>query len=160
MLTKTTKDNIAFEVIVPSLPGYGFSQAAAKKGLGPTQMAIIMRNLMVRIGLEKFYVQGGDWGAMIGAQLASAFPDNVLGYHSNMCTHSSALSPIKTTVASFYPSFFIEDEKLEKLVYPFWPNFLDWVLQEAGYMHIQSTKPDTIGTALLNNPVGLAAYIM
>lgn len=61
MLTSPSKDNIAFEVIAPSLPGFGFSDGAAKKGLCPEKISVIMRNLMTRIGFEKFYVQGGDW---------------------------------------------------------------------------------------------------
>lgn len=58
MLTKPSKENIAFEVIVPSLPGYGWSDASAKKGLGPLKISVILRNLMLRIGHEKFFVQG------------------------------------------------------------------------------------------------------
>lgn len=58
LLTKPSKDNIAFEVIVPSLPGYGFSDGGAKKGLGPLKIAVVLRNLMLKIGFDKFYVQG------------------------------------------------------------------------------------------------------
>jgi juvenile hormone epoxide hydrolase len=60
-LTTPSKDNIAFEVIAPSLPGFGFSQGAKKKGLSPDKIAVIMRNLMERIGIEKYYIQAGDW---------------------------------------------------------------------------------------------------
>jgi juvenile hormone epoxide hydrolase len=76
-----------------------------------------------------------------------------------MCAVMSPMANIKTIIASFYPSLFIEDEKLIDWIYPFGAKFMD-LLQESGYMHIQSTKPDTIGTALMNNPVGLAAYII
>lgn len=58
MLTKPSEENIAFEVIVPSLPGYGFSEGAAKRGLGPLKVAVVLRNLMLKIGFDKFYVQG------------------------------------------------------------------------------------------------------
>lgn len=61
LLTTPSKDNIAFEVIAPSLPGFGFSEGAAKKGLGPEKISVIFRNLMLRVGLKKFYIQGGDW---------------------------------------------------------------------------------------------------
>lgn len=57
-LTTPSKDNIAFEVIAPSLPGYGFSEAASKQGMNTVKMAVIMRNLMQRLGHEKYYVQG------------------------------------------------------------------------------------------------------
>lgn len=158
LLTKPSKDNIAFEVIVPSLPGYGFSDGAAKKGLGSAKMAVIFKNLMDRIGIQKYFIQGGDWGSYIGAIMASYFPDNTLGYHTNMCAVDTPLANIKTFIASIYPSYFM-DEKYVSWVYPFWPKFL-YLLQESGYMHIQATKPDTIGAALIGNPVGLAAYII
>lgn len=69
------------------------------------------------------------------------------------------LSTIKTFIASFYPSLFIEDKEFISWIYPFATKFIN-LLQESGYMHIQSTKPDTIGVALQDNPVGLAAYII
>lgn len=58
LLTTPSKDNIAFEVIAPSLPGYGWSEGAKKQGLGPAKAAVIFRNLMKRLGFEKYYVQG------------------------------------------------------------------------------------------------------
>jgi pimeloyl-ACP methyl ester carboxylesterase len=64
---------------VPSLPGYGWSDPAAKKGLGPLKISVILRNLMLRVGSKKFYVQGGDWGSIIGSNMAAMFPENVIG---------------------------------------------------------------------------------
>jgi juvenile hormone epoxide hydrolase len=58
LLTTPSKDNIAFEVIAPSLPGYGWSEAASKQGLGAAKIAVIFQNLMKRIGFNKYYVQG------------------------------------------------------------------------------------------------------
>jgi juvenile hormone epoxide hydrolase len=66
---------------------------------------------------------------------------------------------VKTFIASFVPSWFIEDEKYISWMYPFAPKFM-YLLQESGYMHIQATKPDTIGIALNDNPIGLLAYIV
>lgn len=65
MLTKPSDNNIAFEVIVPSLPGYGWSEGAAKKGLGPLKISVVLRNLMLRVGLKKFYVQGKQYFCQI-----------------------------------------------------------------------------------------------
>jgi len=158
LLTTPSKDNIAFEVIAPSLPGYGWSEAASKKGLGAAKIAVVFQNLMKRIGFKKYYVQGGDWGSLIGTDMAAFFPENVLGFHTNMCMVDSPIANIKTFIASFYPSLFM-DAKYVDWVYPFFPKFLT-LLQESGYMHIQSTKPDTIGVALTGNPVGLVAYIL
>ncbi|XP_017797123.1 PREDICTED: juvenile hormone epoxide hydrolase 1-like, partial [Habropoda laboriosa] len=66
MLTKPWPNkNFVFEVIAPSLPGYGFSEGAVRQGLTTSQIGIIFKNLMQRLGFEKFYVQGGDWGSVI-----------------------------------------------------------------------------------------------
>jgi juvenile hormone epoxide hydrolase len=158
-LTAQSPDkDFVFEVVAPSLPGYGFSEAAAKTGLGITEMAIIMRNLMIRLGFEKFYVQGGDWGSMIGNDVLTLFPENVLGYHSNMCTVMTPIQTIKTLVGSLYPSYFIDEAHIS-YYYPLTPKFKT-LLVESGYMHIQATKPDTIGTGLSDTPIGLAAYIL
>lgn len=158
LTSKTDDKNFVFEVIVPSLPGYGWSQAASKQGLSPSMIAVIMKNLMARVGHQKFYVQGGDWGSLIANQMATFYQDNVLGVHMNMCFSHAPSAMIKTTIASFAPSLFI-DEKYVSLYYPAIPKLKQLVI-ESGYMHLQATKPDTIGTALVGNPAGLAAYIM
>lgn len=158
LTTKSDDKDFVFEVVVPSLPGYGWSQAASKQGLNPLKIAVIMKNLMERIGHQKFYVQGGDWGSFIGNLIATLFQDNVIGVHLNMCGSSGLQAFLKTVVASFAPSQFIE-EKYISHYYPALPK-LTYLLAESGYMHLQATKPDTIGTALVGNPVGLAAYIL
>ncbi|XP_075165248.1 juvenile hormone epoxide hydrolase 2 [Haematobia irritans] len=158
LTTPNEKHDYVFEVIAPSLPGFGWSQAAAKKNHGPAQMAVIMRNLMVRLGHNKFVVQGGDWGSIVGSHLAGLFPENVLGYHSNMCSNSGPVSIIKMIAANFVPSLFFEKQH-SKFFKPLGELF-SHIMEESGYMHIQATKPDTIGTALSYNPVGLASYIL
>lgn len=158
-MTTPSKDNIAFEVIAPSLPGYGFSDGTTKKGLNPTKIAIVMRNLMLRVGHRRFYIQAGDWGSIIGSHLSALFPENVLGYHSNFMILHTTLSMLKTFMASFFPSYFISDARYISWMYPCKPRF-GFLLQESGYFHIQATKPDTVGIALSNNPVGLAAWIL
>lgn len=64
-----------FEVIAPSLPGYGFSEAATITGMNPPHMGLVMKKLMNRLGYQKFYVQGGDWGSVIGMNMATLFPE-------------------------------------------------------------------------------------
>ncbi|KAF2886416.1 hypothetical protein ILUMI_19757, partial [Ignelater luminosus] len=150
--------NFVFEVIVPSLPGYGFSQAAAKPGLGAVQLAVVFKNLMERLGFKKYYLQGGDWGGAIVANMATLYPKNILGVHSNMCVVNTPLTLIKTFIGSFYPGFVVSKEYEHKM-YPYSEKFMNVIL-ESGYMHIQATKPDTVGVALNDSPVGLAAYIL
>ena len=161
-LTKTIeikKMKFAFEVVVPSLPGYGWSQASSKTGMNPPHIAIIMNHLMKRLGHSQYYVQGGDWGSFIGSVMATLFPQNILGLHLNMCAINTPMGLIKTIAASFYPKLFI-DEKYVDYYYPVLPTLVDVILVEMGYMHIQATKPDTIGVVLADTPTGLAAYII
>lgn len=149
---------VAFEVIVPSLPGFGWSEHAKKVGFGALEMSIMLRNLMLRLGHNKFYIHGGDWGAIVGSHMATLYPENVIGFHCTMCFVATPLSFFKLFVASFAPSYFI-DEQFESFLYPMRKKF-ELILMETGFVHLQATKPDTIGAALTNNPIGLAAYIM
>ncbi|XP_037917415.1 juvenile hormone epoxide hydrolase 1-like isoform X1 [Hermetia illucens] len=158
LLVDNADSKYAFEIVVPSLPGYGWSQGSAKPGLGTAEVAVIFRNLMFRLGYKKFFIQGGDWGSLIGANIATLFPDAVLGYHSNMCGGNAFTAMIKNTIASYYPKLFVP-ERYEDFFFPYSEKF-KFLLEETGYMHIQATKPDTIGAVLTNNPVGLAAYIL
>jgi juvenile hormone epoxide hydrolase len=76
LLTRETEGyDFVFELVVPSLPGYGFSDPARKPGLGPAEMGLIFDRLMKRLGYDKYYVQGGDWGSLIGSNMATLFPD-------------------------------------------------------------------------------------
>lgn len=143
MTTESADKDFVFNVVVPSLPGYGWSKAASKPGLGPVGMSVIMKNLMNRLGYEKFYVQGGDWGSEIGSSMASLYPKNVIGYHSNFCLNMAPFAAIKTVVASYFPTSFVES-KYKDFHFPL-SDKINFMLQESGYMHIQSTKPETIG---------------
>lgn len=136
-------EDTSFVIVAPSLPGYGWSDPARIPGLNPTQVAVILRNLMVSLGYDRFLIQGGDWGSLIGSSIATLFPQNVIAYHSNMCATLSPGGMLKAAVASFYPSWFIPEEFVD-FVYPISDNFLD-MLEESGYFHLQATKPDTIG---------------
>uniref|UniRef100_U5EUG0 Epoxide hydrolase n=1 Tax=Corethrella appendiculata TaxID=1370023 RepID=U5EUG0_9DIPT len=158
LTTQSADKNFVFEVIAPSLPGYGWSQGSSKKDFGPSEIAIVMKNLMKRVGYEKFYIQGGDWGALIGNILATVFQDDILGFHSNMCGSNRPCGMVKSFIASFFPSYFV-DEKFIDFYFPMKQRFIQ-IIEESGYMHIQATKPDTIGTVLSDTPIGLAAYII
>lgn len=132
-----------FEVIAPSLPGFGWSEGSAKVGFGPAEIAVVLRNLMLRVGHSEFLVQGGDWGSVIGSNIATLFPENVIGYHSNFCTLRTTLSTIKLFIASLYPAAYLEPQ-YESFIFPI-SEKLKFMLIESGYFHLQATKPDTIG---------------
>jgi juvenile hormone epoxide hydrolase len=135
--------NFVFEVIVPSLPGYGFSESAVRPGLGAVQMAVVFKNFMNRLGFEKYYIQGGDWGAVILQNRATLFPKQVLGVHSNVCMVNTLLTNIKVFLYSFYPTLLVKKEHVHK-IYPLSSKFA-FILLESGYLHLQATKPDTVG---------------
>ncbi|KAI4480828.1 hypothetical protein M0804_009925 [Polistes exclamans] len=157
LLTTPKPDrDFVFEVIAPSLPGYGFSDAAVRPGLSSVHIGIIFKNLMARLGFEKYYIQGGDWGSFITSSMAAVYPEKISGLHSNMCV--SKLFNIWYLIGILFPSLVV-DKQYENRVYPLKDKIYS-VLEESGYFHIQATKPDTIGLALMNSPVSLAGYIL
>ncbi|KAI5645211.1 alpha/beta hydrolase fold domain-containing protein [Phthorimaea operculella] len=137
LLTADSPDrDFVVEVVVPCLPGFGFSQATTKIGLGAVQMAVILRNLMHRLGHPQFYTQGGDWGGIIGSYIATIFPEENLGFHANwgVVLSSVGLNSLKPQA--------------------------EIVLLKGGYLHLAATKPDTVGMALTDSPIGLLAFIL
>lgn len=128
-------------------------------GFNAAEMATVMRNLMLRLGHKKFFIQGGDWGSIIGSNLATLYPDNVLGYHSNMCILSTPLSFLKSVYINYYPEKVLKSRMFYDHHVGIWEKY-QMLLVESGYYHLQATKPDTIGAALTSSPVALAAYIL
>lgn len=135
--------DVVFEVVAPSLPGFGWSQAPQRRGMGVTEMAVVLRNLMARLGYARFYVHGGDWGARIGAAMATLFPQQVIGFHSNTCAVLTPLAMLKVVVAEWRPDWFVS--KVNRDFH--FPAGEKWaqVLDEVGFAHLQTTRPETIG---------------
>jgi pimeloyl-ACP methyl ester carboxylesterase len=139
----------AFNVVVPSLPGFGLSGRPAKAGVNPPVIADIFVKLLQRLGYDKFGAQGGDFGASITLWLARNHPDKVSGLHLNMIPGS--LRPSREALAAKPPS------EAERQLLAAGADFLE---REGGYSHIQRTKPQTLGYGLSDSPVGLAAWIV
>lgn len=129
---------------------------------------------MLRLGHNRFVIQGGDWGSFIGSHLATLYPENVIGYHSNFCMPKTLLSVFKLLVVSVWPTAFVDAKHVDQM-FPLGEK-LKLMLLESGSFHIQATKPDTLGTtkrtniiiylnntfylgAVLTSPIALAAYI-
>jgi pimeloyl-ACP methyl ester carboxylesterase len=74
------------QLVIPSLPGFGFSDGASATGLGITEMSNIFLKLMKRLGYEKFYIQGGDWGSLIASNMATLHKDKLVISHNIMTT--------------------------------------------------------------------------
>ncbi|XP_076299674.1 juvenile hormone epoxide hydrolase 1 [Lasioglossum baleicum] len=160
MLTTPSADrDFVFELIMPSLPGYGFSEGAVRPGLSSAHVAVIFKNLMQRLKFDKFYVQGGDWGAHIAANMATLFPEKIIALHSNMCSLSTGSSLFWSIVGTYFPFLVNVDSEHYNKYYPL-STALSTLIEETGYFHLQATKPDTIGAALSSSPDGLAVYIL
>jgi pimeloyl-ACP methyl ester carboxylesterase len=134
----------AFEVIVPSLPGHGFSPAVLEAGFGADECADVIRDLMTGpLAFGSFAAQGGDRGAFVSAGLGHRHPDVVVGIHLNFATGWPG------------PAEEQDDEDRRWLAAQ-----QEWMATEGGYIAIQSTRPQTLGVALNDSPVGLLAWIV
>jgi len=137
----------AFDVVMPSLPGFGFSGKPAAPGYDPARIAVMEAKLMARLGYQRYGAQGGDWGAIINTQLALADRDHVAGLHLNMCT---AAAPAGADAAAGLSEAEAARMKVRQA----------FQAEETGYQQIQGTKPQTLGFALNDSPIGLAAWIV
>ncbi|VDN22561.1 unnamed protein product [Gongylonema pulchrum] len=137
--------DLAFEVVAPSIPGFAWSSAPKKTGFNTEATARIFWKLMTRLGFSRFLLQGGDWGSPITTSIALYFPQHVIGLHLNMATAISWKALLYQLVGLVLPKLAFSSETFHH----FSPStyFMD-VLQETGYLHIQATKPDTVGMFL------------
>lgn len=155
-------DEHIFEVICPSIPGYGFSEASHKQGCNSVAVARIFYKLMQRLGFREFYAQGGDWGSLVCTNLAQIAPSNVKGLHLNMVFVSNFKPVVFLSIllGQYFPGLFgFNDLEVSKM-FPFMKKVVGHIFKESGYMHLQATKPDTAGCGLNNSPVGMASYIL
>ena len=138
----------AFDVVVPSLPGYGFSDRPGARGMNPRRIAGLWVKLMAALGYERFAAQGGDWGSAVSSALGLDHADRVLGIHLNFIVGRFLLGGSLATAR--------EDEDTRE----FLGTLRAWWDSEGGYNHEQGTKPQTLGYGLNDSPVGLAAWIV
>ena len=135
----------SFHVVVPSLPGYGWSGPTTEPGWDVQRIADAWAVLMARLGYDKYAAQGGDWGAMISARLAATDVDHVIALHSNMLlAFPEDASGITLT-----------DEEVADLVAAG-----EFMKIGAAYQEIQGKNPQTLGYGLTDSPAGLAGWIV
>ncbi|XP_071566565.1 juvenile hormone epoxide hydrolase 1-like [Temnothorax nylanderi] len=148
LLTSSIREyDFVFEVVVPSIPGFGFSSAPTiSDALSCTHMSVILKNLMLRLGHNKFYIQDSDWGVFISRVMASLFPEHVLGTHSNV---RALLDKKFTEPSSSYLTEIMKQVTLSNKL-----------LADTEYFQIHAIKPETIGVGLNDSPAALATYIM
>ncbi|XP_069017786.1 epoxide hydrolase 1 [Embiotoca jacksoni] len=155
-------EELVFEVVCPSIPGYGFSGAPHKKGFDSVCAARIFLKLMKRLGFQQFYAHGGDWGWLVTTNMAQLEPETVKGLHVNFAPPSKPGLPMVLSImlGQRFPKLFgFTNMDIERL-FPRMEKQVVEPIKETGYMHIQATKPDTVGRGLNDSPVGLAAYIL
>lgn len=135
----------AFDVVCPSLPGFGFSGKPEETGWGVERIGAAWAELMARLGYERYGAQGGDWGSSVTAEIGRQDPGHVAGIHMNM----PFVSPRSMDMSELTPE---EQSVLASLAH-----YQQW---ESGYSKEQSTRPQTVGYALVDSPVGLCAWIL
>ncbi|XP_034407630.1 epoxide hydrolase 1 [Cyclopterus lumpus] len=160
-LLTENQDGLVFEVICPSIPGYGYSDAPHKQGFDSLAAARIFLTLMERLGFSQFYLQGGDWGSLITTNMAQMKPLCVKGLHLNMFMSRRGLKVMLSLMIGPYLPFLVGFSREDvRRLFPFLEKNVWNILRETGYFHIQATKPDTAGCGPNDSPVGLAAYIL
>lgn len=138
----TEKD--AFHLVIPSMPGFGFSDKPQEAGWNTTRIAAAWSQLMARLGYETWAAQGGDWGAMVTLTLGHMGPPGLAGIHLNFVP----FQPSETEIASASP----EEEKMLA-------DAGRYDAEYSGYMKLMSTRPQSVAFSLSDSPVGLAAFV-
>ncbi|WP_441627236.1 epoxide hydrolase family protein [Cupriavidus sp. 2MCAB6] len=146
----------AFHLVIPSIPGFGYSQKPKDKGWNPDRVARAWDVLMKRLGYTRYVSQGGDWGAIISDALGRQAPEGLLGIHVNRIERATTVPPdLAKALRSGDPApANLTPEERE--VFEQTREFLNKGL---GYASIMQTRPQTIGYGLADSPVGLAAWI-
>ena len=142
----------AFDVVIPSMPGYGFSEKPNTTGWGPSRIGYAWVTLMKRLGYKKFFAQGGDWGGLITDVMSVQSPENVLG----MATNFPCTVPVEINNAAFVgapaPDGLSAEEKkaYDQLVFSY---------KHVSYALIMGSRPQTL-LATADSPVGLATIFL
>ncbi|NIY91957.1 epoxide hydrolase family protein [Vibrio diazotrophicus] len=138
----------SFDVIIPSIPGFGFSEPSSRTGLNNSQVAELWHELMTQIlGYKTYMAGGGDIGSGVSRYLAAKYPNSLIGLH---LTDVGIIRDLLSTQDSH-----CSDEELN-----YKKSAMNWLNQEGGYMSLQATKPSTLAFGLNDSPVGLASWII
>lgn len=147
--------NPAFDVVVISLPNFGFSEAPSKRGFALNQYAECCHKLMLQLGYPQYVTQGGDWGYYITRTMALLYPNAVRATHINFDYGGGAPTfseyPLLALEHSLRPYSEREVKGMERT---------KWFMEEgSGYRAISATKPQTLAYALQDSPVGWLAWV-
>ena len=146
LLTKADENDFSFDVVIPSIPGFGFSDIPTEAGMNTKRIAGLFTKLMTdELGYKKFVAHGGDWGSGITEQIALYHSDVLLAIHITDVPFQHALKKYDDATNT-------EKKYLDKVS--------RWQQTEGAYALIQSTRPQTLAYGLNDSPVGLAAWII
>jgi pimeloyl-ACP methyl ester carboxylesterase len=141
----------AFDLVIPSLPGFGFSGPVTEPGWGSRRIAGALAELMARLGYGRYGAQGGDFGAFVAPDLGRVDPGHVIGVHVNAAT--MGFIPFgdvpEQDLVTFSPA---EKERAQRLQ--------GYLAEGNGYFQIQSTRPQTLSYGLADSPAGQLAWIV
>jgi epoxide hydrolase len=141
----------AFHLVIPSLPNFGFSGPAGEAGWNSRRTAAALAELMNRLGYQRYGAQGGDYGAFVAPDLGRVAPQQVVGVHVNAAT--LGFIPFGEVPQAQWADFTeAEQARLARL--------RDYMQDSRGYFEIQATRPQTLGYALNDSPVGQLAWIV
>lgn len=143
----------AFDVIIPSMPGYGFSERPTTTGWGPDRMGRAFDVLMKRLGYTRYVAQGGDWGSVISDVMGRQAPSGLLGIHVNMPATVPADLAKAIAAGEAAPAGLSAKEQAA------FDSLSAFFTKNAGYGVMMVTRPQTVGYALSDSPVGLAAWM-
>ena len=135
----------AFQLVIPTIPGYGFSGKPTSTGWGVQRVAHAWAELMARLGYASYFAQGGDWGAGITVAIGLQDVEHCVGIHTNMPT----VGPDRDTMDDLTEQ---EQDAIKAQQF-----YQDW---DSGYSKQQSTRPQTLGYGLTDSPAGQAAWIV
>ncbi|MFW6691778.1 epoxide hydrolase family protein [Streptomyces sp. MAR4 CNX-425] len=143
----------AFHLVLPSIPGFGFSGPTREPGWDHRRVAAAFAELMRRLGYRRYGAQGGDWGAAVSRELGRLRPADVIGVHLNLIPGAGATAePTQAELAALGPA-----ERTRTLAS--WARWQEWSREQQGYADVQSTRPQTLAYALTDSPVGQLAWI-
>jgi epoxide hydrolase len=137
----------AFDLVCPSMPGYGFSGHARTRGMDAERIAALWAELMRGLGYTRYGAQGGDWGSMVSTYLGANHAADVAGIHLNFV--------VAFPLNEANPMEGVEEDEAPALMH-----MAQFMNLETGYQRIQGTKPQTLGYGLTDSPAGLAAWIV